>query len=680
MTVIYDDTPDGLHLADHPSLNNLTVLKSSDSLGVFSAAGNILREPRGATGFYKDDTRILSQWHFKVEGAEFHSLVSETDEEGLVLTTYAGNSGFSDAGGRWVAEHTLYLAREKFIQNETVYERIVMHNVGMEPVSMRANIFFAADFKDMFEVRGLERDRHGGTFEQSVDAKGAFFRYCGLDKVDRYCRIRFYLQPGHIDSGSAHYDIELAPQEKWELVCKIDGESEPGPERCFEEALALARENLVLKKSGWRRIVTDNEVFNDWFKASENVVSILMTDKENGFYPYAGLPWFSVPFGRDGIITALQTLPFNPSIARGVLSYLAATQAGHYDPESEAEPGKILHETRAGEMANTGEVAFKRYYGSVDGTPLFVMLAAAYYTHSGDLDFIRSLMPSLEAALGWIDKDGDRDGDGFVEYAPQSEHGLSTQCWKDSFDSISHESGMLAPPPIAMCEVQGYIYAAWQGMAVICRALGQSDKAALLSDKAAALYQKFNDAFWIEDKGIYALALDRDKKPCAVVSSNLGHLLYCGIVPEDRAKKLAAVLTGSKMFTGYGIRTLAEGAARYNPMSYHNGSVWPHDTAIAAAGLARYGYREEAARIVDSLLSAAQRFPRMILPELYCGFARKQTGTLAHYPAACIQQAWAAGAAYMCLSALVGEEALKAGKLLAVPPHASRFFSFLQIK
>ncbi|KPH06188.1 amylo-alpha-1,6-glucosidase (plasmid) [Rhizobium acidisoli] len=633
-------------------------LKHGDTFAVFDHNGDALSGPGSPEGLFHRDTRYLSHLYLTITGQRPMLLSSTLRDDNATLTCDLTNPDQFDDKGRLVLGHdTIHLRRSRFLWNACCYERLAVRNYDERRQHVRIQIAFDADFADLFEVRGTARARRGRHLPAVIEQDSILLSYIGLDDRKRSVRLSFMPEPTEIRSDLVTFDLHLEPHETKSLFIQI-GCDQTSADRLsrlsFFLALRDARRALRASSSRAALIATSNEVFNEVSRRSVSDLYMLMTDKAEGPYPYAGIPWFSTVFGRDALITALQTLWLDPEIARGVLGHLAANQATTVDPASDAEPGKILHETRYGEMAELGEVPFGRYYGSVDSTPLFVMLAGAYLQRTGDLATIDRLLPYVEAALTWIDEYGDRDSDGFVEYGRLTEEGLINQAWKDSHDSVFHADGTLARGPIAIAEVQAYVYGAWQSAAEIFRRKGRPERAASFLARAEGLRRAFDISFFDEELGTYVLALDGDKRPCRIRSSNAGHSLFTGIAYPERVQQLTRTLMSASSFCGWGIRTIPSTEARYNPMSYHNGSIWPHDNALIASGLARYGYRVEAARIFEGLFAAATYIDLRRLPELLCGMPRQRARGPTFYPVACSPQAWAAAAPLSLLQSCLG--------------------------
>ena len=632
-------------------------LKHGDTFAVFDPKGDIVSGPDSPEGLFHCDTRFLSHLDLKICGARPMMLSSTLRDDNAALTCDLTNPDLFEGDRRILERDLLHLRRLKFLWQSTCYERLSLHNFGQEAVDFTLEIRFACDFADLFEVRGSRRLRRGALRAPTVETGTVTFTYLGLDDARRTTRLRFEPEPIELGADRAVYRLSLAPGANFVIFTAASCNA-PLPatslRSAFMNALRGSRRALRISASRAASVATSNEIFNEAVRRSVSDLYMLITDKPQGPYPYAGTPWFSAVFGRDAIITALMTLWLDPAVARGVLGFLAANQATAIDHAADAEPGKILHEVRQGEMAELGEVPFRRYYGSVDSTPLFVFLAGEYLRRTGDHETARRLWPAVEAALAWIDTYGDRDRDGFVEYGRETEQGLLNQGWKDSHDSVFHADGSLAQGPIALCEVQAYVHAAKTAAASIARALGDVPRAEALDAAAVRLRDRFNDAFWCEQLGTYALALDGAKRPCCVRSSNVGHLLLTGIVPAQRAAMLARELMTGEFFSGWGVRTIAADQPRYNPMSYHNGSIWPHDNALIARGLADHGFKAEAARIFEGLFDASISIDLRRLPELFCGFPRRRGQGPTFYPVACSPQAWAAVTPLSLLQSCLG--------------------------
>jgi glycogen debranching enzyme len=634
------------------------VLKQGDTFGVFDRFGDIDTFGTGELGMYYQDTRFLSRLTLKL-GKDRPLLLSSTvREDNAVLAVDATNPDVSRNGETVVPRGIVHIYRTKILWKRTCQERLRIHNYGRVAMDFSFSLEFDADFADIFELRGMTRERRGRRLETEIGQGMVVLAYEGLDRRPRRTRIVFDPPPSRLSESAANYQIRLEPGEdasyRWVIACEMDADSRAQIRPCYEEVVQEAASAAESAHARQPLIFTSNEQFNDWLNRSFADLEMMRTETPYGSYPYAGVPWFSTEFGRDGIITALQCMWFDPSLARGVLAYLAATQADTENPEQDAQPGKILHETRAGEMAVLGEIPFKRYYGTIDATPLFIMLAGAYYRRTGDRAFAESIWPNVERALSWIDHYGDIDTDGFVEYTRRSKLGLINQGWKDSHDAVFHADGTSAEGPIALCEVQGYVYAAKLAAAELAELFGDDARARDLSKQAKTLLRRFEESFWCDELSTYALALDGRKQPCRVRTSNAGHCLYAGIASAGHARRVAGTLTHETSFSGWGIRTVASSEARYNPMSYHNGSVWPHDNSLIAAGLARYDLKESATTVLAGLLDASLFFDLHRLPELFCGFPRRPGEAPTLYPVACAPQSWASAAVFLLLEACLG--------------------------
>jgi glycogen debranching enzyme len=632
-------------------------LKHGDTFAVFDHRGDIGAESGSSEGLYHRDTRILSQFKLLLEDARPLLLSSMTQDDNAVFSADLSNPDLLVNGQIALRHEQIHLHRLKFVWDGACYERLLVRNFTDRLWRIRVALQFGADFADLFEVRGEHRKARGESSAIRDGDHRAALRYVGLDKIERITLLDFDPAPQTLTTERAGFDITLNAHQVKRIFMRVgvpDADPSHWSGRLFYRRMRAARHGLRESSARAASVDSSNSVFNEIARRAVSDLYMLITDTAQGPYPYAGTPWFSTPFGRDGIITALMTLWADPSIAKGVLRFLASTQATAVEPERDAEPGKILHEMRHGEMANLREVPFGRYYGSVDATPLFVLLLGEYFARTGDLDTVQALWPNAQAALAWIDTHGDRDGDGFVEYYRQTKEGLSNQGWKDSQDAVFHRDGQYAEGPIALCEVQAYVYGAKRHGSVLAAMLGHHALAERLRTQAEALRENFEAKFWCEELSIYALALDGAKQPCRVVSSNSGQVLLTGIAGAERAARVAQTLLGPACFSGWGIRTLGLSEPHYNPMSYHNGSVWPHDNGLIALGLARYGHVQAASKIFSAMFDAASYMDLRRLPELFCGFLRRQHNAPTQYPVACSPQAWASATMFALLQSTLG--------------------------
>ncbi|HEX8040432.1 MAG TPA: amylo-alpha-1,6-glucosidase [Chryseosolibacter sp.] len=635
------------------------VLKQGDSFGIFDSLGDIHQIGAGTQGIYHNGTRFLSRLELNINGNRPLLLSAAPREDNQVLVVDLTNPDLilpDRSSSENLKQDTLHIQRLKFLWQAKYHEKIKLLNFGLQEMKFTMELQFQADYYDIFEVRGIVRENRGKKFPVKQEDGHLIFSYQGLDDVLRETNILLTPQPEFVDHKMAVYEITLQPKQQLEIEIEIAFTE--NHERIQSVPFEQARNalNMYMERTNQycAGILTSNEEFNDWINRARSDLITMATPTPYGLYPYAGVPWFSTPFGRDGIITAMECLWVEPELAKGVLHYLAHTQAKSFNDFQDAEPGKIFHETRGGEMANLKEIPFKMYYGTIDATPLFISLAGAYLERTNDVATIQNIWEHIRKALYWIDHYGDIDGDGFLEYKTKSSKGLTNQGWKDSQDSVFHEDGSLAEDPIALCEVQAYVYDAKVRAAQIADVLGEHDMHEDLMAQARALKRNFNEHFWSESKQAYVLALDGKKRPCNVLSSNAGHCLFSGIATRERAAILAEKLLSEKMFSGWGIRTVASDEPRFNPMSYHNGSVWPHDNAMIAFGFSRYGLMAETVQILSGIFDATDHIQLRRLPELFCGFSKVKGKAPTLYPVACSPQAWAVGAVFMLLQACLG--------------------------
>ncbi|HVW18422.1 MAG TPA: glycogen debranching N-terminal domain-containing protein, partial [Solirubrobacteraceae bacterium] len=613
-----------------------------------------------------------SELHVSFAG-EQPVLLARATESGSSAVVNQTNPVIVDLDGSTVPQETLNLKRTMLVA-ERLYCQLELRNFHAARVRVPLTMTLAADFADVFEIRGVrQRPARGETMVPNTGTTSVTFGYEGQDAIFRETLVELDPPPtaARVEDERVllTWEAPLEARDTFRLMLTVtpglDGRRPP--RRAFARAIRRADRDLAAWRRGNTSVETDNELFQSVLTASVRDLYALLTPMPGGGRLLAaGIPWYVAPFGRDSLLTGYQCLMLSPQLARDTLLALAQVQARSDEPWRDAEPGKILHELRVGELAGAGLVPHTPYYGTVDATPLFVILAAAYYRWTADLETLATLHPALDAALEWIDRYGDQDGDGFVEYERRSPAGLANHGWKDSEDAIVHADGKLADGPIALVEAQGYVYLAKTSIAELYEAFGEPDRARELRSQARALRATFNDAFWNPDEGTLALALDGRKRQVASVTSNPGQCLYCGIVDDDKADPVAERLMAEDMFSGWGIRTLSSQSPAYNPMSYHNGSVWPHDNAIIAAGLKRYGHSGATMRIATSLFGIAARSRDYRLAELYCGFDRAGNTEIVNYPVACVPQAWAAATPFMLLQAMLGISAHAPSKTLAV--------------
>ncbi len=637
-------------------VNNLTLIDGKTFLSTI-VAGDIA--PAGApdVGFFHQDTRFLSHLEFRIDGHRAVVLSSSTEKtfsSQIELTT--GNITLRDSFD--LPENTVHIRREQLLSADVFFDRFTFENFNQSAVEFTVELLFDADFVDVFQVRGVARSIQGQYYQPITTESSISFFYRGRDNVLRKTQVEMSPKPTEIEPRTGRWRLRLEPLRRIQLEVHITPSSDRVPPR---EATYDMEENLRKRRTAfneWERrsthFKTNNEVFDAAINTAIGDFHALQVPNGNEHIIAAGIPWFATVFGRDSIIAAYQSLALNPQLAVETLRVLARYQGTQDNAWQDEEPGKILHEYREGEMTLSGEMPFGPYYGSVDATPLFLILLSEAYNWTADEQLVRDLMPAANRALEWMDRYGDKDGDGFVEYQRRSPKGLINQGWKDSWDANMHRDGKVADTPIALCEVQGYVYEAKYRMSSLLRTFGDTQTADRLRREATELARRFDKVFWMPDQGFYAMALDAAKRPLEVISSNPGHLLFTRMLSRERARAVIQRFMNDDLFSGWGWRTLAQSERIFNPLSYHRGSVWPHDNSLIAHGMALNEYRDPALQVLTTLYQAALEFRDYRLPELFCGVQRRTNDEPVHYPVSCSPQAWASGAIFLILSSVLG--------------------------
>jgi len=644
------------HTLEPRKVNNLTLIDGKTFLST-TVAGDLAPPGAPDIGFFHDDTRFLSRMELRVGGQRavvLSSSAEKTFASQVELTT--GNISLRESLD--LPENTIHIRREQLLASDVFFDRLTFENFNRTAVDFVVEISYEADFVDVFQVRGVVRHAHGQYYEPVVKGNTLAFFYRGLDGILRQTVIELSPGPSHISSPAARWELRLEPMKQFQIQAAVtpfvEGRKSRAGSHDMAASLRVRRQAYSAWEAGSTHFESNHGLFNATLNTAIGDFHALQIPEGNEHIIAAGIPWFATIFGRDSIIAAYQSLMLNSRLAVDTLRVLARYQGAEYNDWRDEEPGKILHEQRGGEMTRHGEMPFGPYYGSVDATPLFLILLSETFNWTADEELVAELLPAAYRALEWIEKYGDLDGDGFVEYLRRSRKGLINQGWKDSWDANMHRDGSVAAPPVALVEVQGYVYDAKWRMASLLRTFGDAANADRLKREAAELAKRFEKTFWMPQRGYYAMALDNEKKQLQVISSNVGHLLFTRIVSRERARAVVNRLMAPDMFSGWGWRTLSQEEPVFNPLSYHRGSVWPHDNSLIAHGMALNEFRHPAMHALSTLFQAALNFRDYRLPELFCGVQRREYDEPVHYPVSCSPQAWASGAFFLILTSLLG--------------------------
>ncbi len=621
--------------------------KSSSIFVLAAQDGDIDSSSNAGYGVYFNDTRFLDRSTLRMDGERLAVLLSSADGGDSVCELT--NPDIQLRTGETLGKNRIGVRRERKLGRDVV-EAVTMTNFGSDEVQAQLTLDFAASFESMFEIRGIKAQKRGELHRPRWDGHRLCFRYDGADGRRRTTTVRFSPPPSAHKDSSVTFALKMKPGAKSRLRATMELRDD-GPGKL--ERAPRQRTSSLLSGVG---VGSDNPLFNRVLARSFDDLRTLVTLQRKETFFAAGVPWFVALFGRDSLIAALQTMAYDSSIAAHTLELLARYQGTKEDDYHDEQPGKILHELRVGEMANLEEVPQTPYYGTVDATPIFIIVLAEYVRWTGDMDLWRRLRGNVERALTWIEKYGDSDGDDFIDYQSRSKRGSHNQGWKDSWNGIRNRDGSLAEPPIALVEVQGYVYRAKREAAWLFERDGDVERGGRLRAEADRLRQQFSEAYWMPSRRYFAVAIQKGERRVESITSNPGQALWSGIVAPDRVADVAQVLMSDEMFSGWGVRTLAEDEAAYNPIDYQVGSVWPHDNSFIAAGLKRYGYDEEASRIFSGIFQAATYFGQYRLPEVFAGISRERYDSPVRYPVACSPQAWSAGALPYLLQTVLGLE------------------------
>jgi glycogen debranching enzyme len=669
--------------AEPRKVNNLTLIDGKTFLST-TFSGDIMPPGAPDVGFFHDDTRFLSRLELRVGGYRTVVLSSSTEQtfaSQIELTT--GRSPLRDSYE--IPENTVHIRREQLLSSDVLYDYLTFENFNFSELELMIELVYEADFIDVFQVRGVAREQFGHYYRPLVHRDSVTFYYRGQDGIARQTLIHLSPEPQSVEGTTARWKMKLPPLKRFQIHTAITPTVEAKHSRAgrpdFPQSLRTRREAFAKWESESAHFVSSNRIFDQMVSTCVGDFHALQIPDGREHIIAAGIPWFATMFGRDSIIAAYQSLLLNPRLACDTLRVLARYQGKEKDEWRDEEPGKILHEYRDGEMTRAHEMPFGPYYGSADSTPLWLILLSETFNWTADEQLVKEMLPHAHRALDWIANYGDLDGDGFVEFLRRSPRGLMNQGWKDSWDANLHRDGKVAEPPIALCEIQGYVYEAKYRMASLMRSFGEIRTADKLKRETAELAKRFEKAFWIPQRGFYAMALDREKRQLQVISSNPGHLLFTRMLPHERARAITQRLMQPDMFSGWGFRTISQDERVFNPLSYHRGSIWPHDNSIVAHGMALYEFRDDALAVFTSLVQAALNFRDYRLPELFCGIQRRERDEPVQYPVSCSPQAWASGAIFLLLTSVLGiRPSAQRKELNIVNPTLPDWLDYLNIR